>query len=323
MRRHLFASVGLVALLGLTACGAGSNQADSFASASASASPSVSASAAATASAPASPTAAESPAGPSAEPTVTPTPEPTATAPTSQAPIASQQLAAPGTNCGVADASRTTNSVYVFGGQVSCDEALSTMRAFLPSMTDNIGAQGPGSAEIGGFTCQESNRTSRETGTYATCINAVTAAYVELRGGVEPIPGLVADSSLYTVSNVPGAAYAFTPTGSQSGLLGCSTLSGADVTCEIIRPNDTVPGNPVGGYIKTWKVSMDPVNGVRVEEGGTQQGLPASTEARPLDVGTTINFLGFSCQPLSTESITCVGSSGHQFTISPAGVTQP
>ncbi|WP_237201980.1 hypothetical protein [Rothia nasimurium] len=190
-------------------------------------------------------------------------------------------------------------------------------------MTDNIGAQGPGSAEIGGFTCQESNRTSRETGTYATCVNAVTAAYVELRGGVEPIPGLVADSSLYTVSNVSGAAYAFTPTGSQGGLLGCSTLSGADVTCEIVRPNDTVAGNPVGGYIKTWKVSMDPVNGVRVEEGGTQQGLPVSTEARSLDVGTTINFLGFSCQPLSTESIMCVGSSGHQFTISPAGVTQP
>lgn len=150
MRRHLFASVGLVALLGLTACGVGSNQADS--SASSSASPSVSASASASASAPASPTAAESTAATSAEPTVAATPEPTAAAPSSQAPAASQQLAAPGTNCGVADASRTTNSVYVFGGQVSCDEALSTMRAFLPSMTDNIGAQGPGSAEIGGFT---------------------------------------------------------------------------------------------------------------------------------------------------------------------------
>lgn len=321
MSRKIMVSVGLTALVALAGCG-GQEVAEPASQPSSSASTAVTSAASTASSGTSAPTPSDESTSESPEATSSPTmsQESSASSPSSELPTAQPQVvASPGTNCGVADSGSSLANVYVFGGQVSCDEALETVRTFLPSMTDDIGAQGAGSLAFGDYTCQESDRTSRETGTYATCTNPVNHAYIQLRTGVEPIPGLVADASTYSVSGLSGVSYSFTPAGSALGTFGCSTLGGLDVTCEIIQRNPAAPG-----YAKTWKVSMDPVKGVVAEEGGAQGPTVHMAAAKPLDIGTTINFIGFSCQADSAESIRCIGGGeGNSFTISPDGVTHP
>lgn len=318
MRTKVFVSCTAVALLGLVACGSNGSQAEpsesptttvsSSASASVSTSPTTSAAAVST----------DSPSTPSAE-TASSEPSPEAT---SEAAVV---LAAPGTDCGLASSTGSQNHIYVFGGQISCDEALDVMQSFLPSMTDGSAGQALAQVALGDYTCQESDSSSRITGAYATCTNPVNNAYIQLRSGIAPIPGPVADASQY-YSTVAQSTYdyGFAPAGSSMGTFGCGiTMGGLGVVCETTQTNGSVAGNPVGGYIKTWKVTMNPSTGVVVEEGGLQGPNETTSQNTALDVGTVINFNGVSCQAVSADSITCIGTDGAGFTISPDGVTQP
>lgn len=150
-------------------------------------------------------------------------------------------------------------------------------------------------------------------------------AYIQLRSGIAPIPGPVADASQY-YSTVAQSTYdyGFAPAGSSMGTFGCGiNMGGLGVVCEITQTNGAVAGNPIGGYVKTWKVTMNPSAGVVVEEGGLQGPSETTSQSTALDVGTVINFNGVSCQAISADSIKCIGADGAGFTISPDGVTQP
>lgn len=315
MPSKLFVSCTAIALLGLVACGSNAHQTESSESpttevansASASVSPS-SASTVATSSASASN--AET-ASSESSPEVT-----------SEAAVA---LAAPGTDCGLAKSIGVQSHIYVFGGQVSCDEAIDVMQSFLPSMTDGSVGQARAQVALGDYTCQESDSSSRITGAYATCTNPVNNAYIQLRSGIAPIPGLVADTSQY-YSTVAQSTYdyGFAPAGASMGTFGCGiNMGGLGVVCETAQTNGAVAGNPIGGYVKTWKVTMNPSAGVVVEEGGLQGPSETTSQSTALDVGTVINFNGVSCQAVSADSIKCIGTDGAGFTISPDGVTQP
>lgn len=62
--------------------------------------------------------------------------------------------------------------------------------------------------------------------------------------------------------------YGFAPAGASMGTFGCGiTMGGLGVVCETTQTNGAVAGNPIGGYVKTWKVTMNPSAGVVVEEG--------------------------------------------------------
>lgn len=298
MRSKFFISCTAVALLGLVACGSNDSQAEPSEVPTTMVSSSASASSAETAS-------------------TEPSPEVTSEAAT--------VLAAPGTDCGLAQSAGAQNHIYVFGGQVSCDEAVDVMQSFLPSMTDGSVGQTRAQVALGDYTCQESDSSSRITGAYATCTNPVNNAYIQLRSGIAPIPGPVADASQY-YSTIAQSTYdyGFAPAGSSMGSFGCGiTMGGLGVVCETTQTNGSVAGNPVGGYIKTWKVTMNPSTGVVVEEGGLQGPNETTSQSTALDVGTVINFNGVSCQAVSADSIKCIGTDGAGFTISPDGVTQP
>ncbi len=150
-------------------------------------------------------------------------------------------------------------------------------------------------------------------------------AYIQLRSGIAPIPGPVADASQY-YSTVAQSTYdyGFAPAGSSMGTFGCGiNMGGLGVVCETAQTNGAVAGNPIGGYVKTWKVTMNPSAGVVVEEGGLQGPSETTSQSTALDVGTVINFNGVSCQAISADSLKCIGADGAGFTISPDGVTQP
>lgn len=312
MNRKIFASFGIVWVLGLVACGANSEQTNIAES------PSVAASPSASIVTPTTSVSAEPEASPESEEV---TPEVT------ESPVAEpvRTVAAPGTNCGLVTDNGNQSRAFVFGGDVTCDEALTVLREFQSQMTDHVNAQAGGSATLGDFTCIEESRSSRETGAYVTCTNPLTSAYIQQRSGIDPIPGYVADSTKYYASgNQHTYQYGFAPAGASQGTFGCGiNLGGLGVVCEITQANGAVSGSPVGGYIKTWKVTMNPNAGVLIEEGGLQGPSETTSQSTALDIGTVINFNGVSCQALSSESVRCIGQNGAGFTISPQGVSQP
>ncbi|MDY6051402.1 MAG: hypothetical protein SPI83_03210, partial [Rothia sp. (in: high G+C Gram-positive bacteria)] len=63
--------------------------------------------------------------------------------------------------------------------------------------------------------------------------------------------------------------------------------------------------------------------GCGITMGGLSVVCETTSQSTALDVGTVINFNGVSCQAVSADSITCIGTDGAGFTISPDGVTQP
>ena len=280
MNRKIFASFGIVWVLGLTACGANLGQTNVAES------PSVASSPSASIVTPTTSVSAEPEASPESEEV---TPEVT------ESPVAepARVVAAPGTNCGLITDNGNQSRAFVFGGDVTCDEALTVLREFQSHMTDHVNAQAGGSAILGDFTCNEESRSSRETGAYVTCTNPLTGAYIQQRSGIDPIPGYVADSTKYYASGSQHTyQYGFAPAGASQG------------------------------YIKTWKVTMNPNAGVLVEEGGLQGPSETTSQSTALDIGTVINFNGVSCQALSSESVRCIGQNGAGFTISPQGVSQ-
>lgn len=315
MPSKLFVSCTTIALLGLVACGSNAHQAESSESSTAEATNSASASVSPSSTS----TVATSSASASNAETASSEPSPEAT---SEAAVV---LAEPGTDCGLAQSAGAQNHIYVFGGQVSCDEAVDVMQSFLPSMTDGSVGQARAQVALGDYTCQESDSSSRITGAYATCTNPVNNAYIQLRSGIVPIPGPVADTSQY-YSTVAQSTYdyGFAPAGASMGTFGCGiNMGGLGVVCETAQTNGAVAGNPIGGYVKTWKVTMNPSAGVVVEEGGLQGPSETTSQSTALDVGTVINFNGVSCQAVSADSIKCIGTDGAGFTISPDGVIQP
>lgn len=319
MRRKIFLSIGVATLFGLTACGSGVDSADPSSSTSVAVSPK----SAKTSDAAFASSTSDEPTNQvvSTEPTADVTSEPSAP----QTVTTSQKNAAPGTDCGLAASTGSQNHIYVFGGQVSCDEAVDVMQSFLPSMTDGSVGQARAQVALGDYTCQESDSSSRITGAYATCTNPMNNAYIQLRSGIAPIPGPVADASQY-YSTVAQSTYdyGFAPAGASMGTFGCGiNMGGLGVVCETAQTNGAVAGNPIGGYVKTWKVIMNPSAGVVVEEGGLQGPSETTSQSTALDVGTVINFNGVSCQAVSADSIKCIGTDGAGFTISPDGVTQP
>lgn len=76
-----------------------------------------------------------------------------------------------------------------------------------------------------------------------------------------------------------------------------------------------------GGYIVTNLVTLGGYT-VKISESGLQDTTPEMAAAAPIDIGTTVNFYDFSCQPLSVDSVTCRSSKGKGFTISPNGVVE-
>ncbi len=322
MRRKLFASLGVAALVGLSACGSGSSVAKPTA---------LPSSAPITSSSPA-PSATES-SSPAAEPTTeapssSPAAEPTTAAPTPEsdeetvaaAPNLSTEVAAPGTNCGRVNASEF--SAFVFGGPTSCQEAMTVMQKFDLMMTPDHFQDGkrttPAQATVDGYECKQDNVIARDTGTYATCVHPGHGGYIQLRvSSLQPIPGHVA--------NVPWSSavskYVFAPAGSSKNIA-CWTTNGFTVTCEVSTGRAVPPANgKVGGYVATNLVTLGG-DTVDISEGGLQ-GVTAEMDAAiPIDIGTTVNFYDFSCQPLSVDSVTCRSSAGKSFTISPQGVVE-
>lgn len=325
MHRKFFASLGVVALVGLSACGSGSSVAKPTAPPSAApvTSSSPAPSSEAESSTPSSEPTSEAPtSSPAAEPT-TAAPQPEAEEETpAAAPNLSTEVAAPGTNCGTVNASSA--SAFVFGGPTSCQEAMTVMQKFDLMMPNSDFQDGrrttPTHATVDGYDCKQDNVLARDTGTYATCVHPGHGGYIQLRiSSLQPIPGHVANAPWSNAVN----KYVFAPAGSSKNIA-CWTSDGFNVTCEVStgRGSEIPEGyyGP-GGYIVTNLVTMGG-DTVDISEGGLQ-GVTAEMDAAiPIDIGTTVNFFDFSCQPLSIDSVTCRSSTGKGFTISPNGVTE-
>ncbi len=239
-------------------------------------------------------------------------PSPVQTAPTTNASSeeSTAEVAAPGTKCGSTEGS---NTVFVFGGPVSCDTALGVMNEFEPLMTGHVGGLS-GATELiqNTYTCQESSQQSRDTGTYAVC-KGEQGEHFELRTGMDVLPGPVANTEEYfTAEGGTAFSYAFNIAGGSS-VFACSVNGGALVECETLQRGHE--------YGPTWKVSMDAESAAVPSEGFRNDPTLAMLYAKPLDVGTTINFQAVSCQPETTDSIRCINPNGNGFVISPDGVS--
>lgn len=308
MPNKLFVSCTTIALLGLVACGSNAHQAESSESSTTEVANSASASA--------SPSSASTVATSSASASNAETALAEASSPASDK--ASGSVAVPGTNCGLAedDGYDFSAYTYVFGGPVSCKEALETVRGYWETRKAT-GADWTQSISVGSYRCEGNERMSPVTGTTVRCTDPISGGYIHERLGVEPIPGYIAEPHSFYIGQQNSDFYYAWSADVISGQLACGTQSGTEVTCEVIQRNPAATG-----YLKTWRVMFGATGKIEISEGGTQDSLAGLYNAQPLDVGTTLNFIGFSCQPQAANKMQCMGENGAGFTISPDGVTQ-
>lgn len=206
---------------------------------------------------------------------------------------------------------------YVFGGDVSCATALEVTQEYRaqvragidPSYNRDMTVE-----NIQGYTCSSGRgmmgAVNTIGGQIGICTNAVTAGYLEIReDGERILPGFTASPYSHLFHGDSGIDVAFqTP----SGTVQCqgtfdSSNDDSPITCTVFS---------IGGEYNQASLSRT----------GAATGSPSSSSVpvkheAPLDVGTTLNFMGMSCQPQSEDSVRCVNAS-HGFLISPAGVIQ-
>lgn len=270
---------------------------------------------AATASSSAAPTTQE-PAPTTEAPAPLPTPEQTSPVPAEEA-ANPQAVAAPGTKCGTISGESIPMVTYVFGGDVSCATALEVTQEYRaqvragidPSYNRDMTVE-----NIQGYTCSSGRGMMGAVniigGQIGICTNSATAGYLEIReDGERILPGFTASPYSHLLQGGSGIDVAFqTP----SGQVQCQgTFSSSDdprpITCTVAASD--------GGYHQASLSSTGPATATR------SSSSQAVLKDAPLDVGTSLNFMGMSCQPQSEDSVRCVNAE-HGFLISPAGVIQ-
>lgn len=245
-----------------------------------------------------------------------PTPEQTSPAPAEEA-ANPQAVAAPGTKCGTISGESIPMVTYVFGGDVSCATALEVTqeyRAQVMAGIDPTNNRDMTVENIQGYTCSSGRgmmgAVSIIGGQIGICTNSATAGYLEIReDGERILPGFTASPYSHLSPGDSGIDVAFqTP----SGQVQCQgTFSSSDDT----RPITCTVAASDGGYHQASLSSTGPAAATR------SSSSQAVLKDAPLDVGTSLNFMGMSCQPQSEDSVRCVNAE-HGFLISPAGVVQ-
>lgn len=322
MNPRIFAVAATLTLL-LSACGGQIPSTQSSDAQSSSSASSVSASASASQTPEATLSTSEAPTTQAPEPTAeAPTDEPTTAEPTSAEPAsaapttaestteaAQSTVADPvGTNCGKIDRPNAAVSTVILGGTTSCATATTVMNKFYDTMNSTP------SQTIDGFTCQM-KPLYRETGTYAVCTEPSSAAYVEMRSETPALSGPVADAEAFYDST--GRVISFRPGGNTSAV-SCAVENGLAIECDGFSHEST----PDQGAA-AWNVKMTAGQQPVVQEGRTQGGVYKSfMYAKPLDIGTVVNFQGGSCKALSIGSIECAVYGGGHFILSDQGVQQ-
>lgn len=246
-----------------------------------------------------------------------PTPEQTSPAPAEEAAPNPQAVAAPGTKCGTISGESIPMVAYVFGGNVSCATALEVTQEYRAQVRAGIDIRNNRDMtveNIQGYTCGSGRglmgAVSVIGGQIGICTNAVTAGYLEIReDGERILPGFTASPYSHLFPGDSGIKVVFqTP----SGQVQCQgTFSSSDDT----RPITCTVAASDGGYHQASLSSTGPAAATR------SSSSQAVLKDAPLDVGTSLNFMGMSCQPQSEDSVRCVNAS-HGFLISPAGVIQ-
>lgn len=334
MKRFLPA-LAAVAVLALSGCGSSSSDESlldktpttSAASSSASASPTSSPSPAKTSASP-TPTAEETSAEPTTEPSAEPTSEAPKEAPASEAKQggapqtnltgSGSALVEPGTRCDDGSA----YVPYVFGGTVSCDEAIKYMDGLRNTPPQSQGWTITYAED--GYECSF-DRAPQHQGaynSYGICRNAANGAYIETKPAwMNILPGHVADPKEYYSA---GSSYdvAFK---SPDQSVSCAGSISQGMSCATVSAQQ---GDPSAVDIVTANVRVDPSTGaitapVTARETRSQDVTPEMSAAQKvLDAGTTMNVVGVSCRSDSDSAVICVAPNSTGFTISRDGVTK-
>lgn len=281
----------------------------------------------ATASASASATTTSATASASARPTASATtaaPSPSATTASAQATddaATSTAVAAPGTKCGPT-AHDKNYSVYVFGGRVSCSEATRVMNEYQAHHAgDEDGSHGH--IAVGSYDCYWDVGLRGVEARNGFCTNKSTGAYIDsYPTAMRILPGNEDEPAKFqrtaTGSDYQGRWISFM---SPNRKVGCGIGEDGKLNCWSMKSAD--PGGD--GMLFNHVTMVD--GGAPVVSSSVRQDAPYELQdggedpSLPLDQGTTINAIQYSCQPISSGSIKCL-SPKYGFTITEQGVVR-